>query len=86
MVKVIPDFGSSDNMRTLTAKNIVISPNFLVWKFYGKIQFPHSFGRFGRNCAFPQNFHTRKLGEIKIFFLVTVTPIFGITLDIEQSS
>ena len=83
MVKVIPDFGSSDNMRTLTANNIVISPNFLVSKFYGKVQFPHSFGR---NCVFPQNFHTRKLGEIKIFFLVTVTPIFGIILDIEQSS
>ena len=27
-----------------TAKNPVISPNFLVWKFCGKAQFPHSFG------------------------------------------
>ena len=26
-------------------KNTVISPNFLVWKFCGKAQFPHSFGR-----------------------------------------
>ena len=26
------------------AKNRVISPNFLVWKFCGKAQFPHSFG------------------------------------------
>ena len=26
-------------------KNTVISPNFLVWKFSGKAQFPHSFGR-----------------------------------------
>ena len=25
-----------------TAKNTVIPPNFLVWKFCGKIQFPHS--------------------------------------------
>ena len=26
-----------------TAKNIVISPDFLVWKFCGNAQFPHSF-------------------------------------------
>ena len=25
-----------------TAKNIVISPDFLVWKFCGKAQFPHT--------------------------------------------
>ena len=28
-----------------TAKNTVVSPNFLVWKFCGKAQFPRSFGR-----------------------------------------
>ena len=33
------------------AKNTVISPHFLTWKFCGKAQFPHSF-------------HNRKLGEI----------------------
>ena len=33
----------------ITAKNTVISPNFLVQKFCGKEQFPHSFGRFARN-------------------------------------
>ena len=27
--------------KTNTAKNIVVSPNFLVWKFCGKAQFPH---------------------------------------------
>ena len=27
-----------------TAKNTVISPDFLVWKFFRKAQFPHSFG------------------------------------------
>ena len=32
----------------ITAKNTVISPNFLVQKFCGKEQFPHSFGRFAR--------------------------------------
>ena len=30
---------------TNTMKNIVISPNLLAWKFCGKGQFPHSFGR-----------------------------------------
>ena len=40
-----------------TAKNTVISPNFLVWKFCGKAQFPHSF-------------HTRKSGEITVFLAV----------------
>ena len=28
-----------------------ISPDFLVWKFCGKAQFPHSFGRIARNYA-----------------------------------
>ena len=28
-----------------TAKNTVISPDFLVWKFFGKAQFPYSFGQ-----------------------------------------
>ena len=30
---------------TFTAKNSVFSPDFLVWKFCVKAQFPHSFGR-----------------------------------------
>ena len=34
-----------------TAKNIVVSPNLLVWTFCGKAQFLHSFGRFVRNYA-----------------------------------
>ena len=66
---------------TITAKNTAISPNFLVWKFCGNTQFPHSFGRIAfqqnfrancpklcGNCPFPQNFHTRKLGGITVFF------------------
>ena len=28
-----------------TAKNTVISPDFLVWKFFGKAQFPHSLAK-----------------------------------------
>ena len=38
------------------AKNAVISSNFLVWKFL--------------ETAFPQNFHTRKLDEITVFYAV----------------
>ena len=34
---------------------MVIPPNFLMWKLCG-------------NCAFSQNFHTRKLGEISVFY------------------
>ena len=40
-----------------TEKNPVISPNFLVWKFCGKSQFPHSFGRFARNYGRTVPFH-----------------------------
>ena len=40
-----------------TAKNSVISLNFLVWKFCEKAQFPHSFGRFARNDAEIASFH-----------------------------
>ena len=48
-----------------TAKNTVISPNFLVCTFCGKAQFPQ---KLCGNCAFPQNFYSRKLGEITVFF------------------
>ena len=33
----------------IAAKKPVISPNFLVWTFCGKAQFPHSFGQIARN-------------------------------------
>ena len=38
----------SHNRKTFRdpAQNTVVSPNFLVWKFCRKAQFPHSFGRF----------------------------------------
>ena len=32
-----------------TEKNTVISSNFMVWKFCGKAQIPHSFGRIAQN-------------------------------------
>ena len=31
--------------------------NFLVWKFCGKVQFPHSFGEIARNYAETVPFH-----------------------------
>ena len=33
----------------LSSKNTVISPDFQVWKFCGRAQFPYSFGWFARN-------------------------------------
>ena len=40
-----------------TAKNTVISPNFLVWKFCGKAQFLQNFGRIARNYVETVPFH-----------------------------
>ena len=40
-----------------TAKNTLISPNILVWKFCGKVQFPHSSGWFAENYAETAPFH-----------------------------
>ena len=45
------NYNSFKKLLSNTAKNIVISPDFLVWKFCGKAQFPYSFGRIARNCA-----------------------------------
>ena len=39
------------------AKNSLVSPNFQVWKFCGKAQFPHSFGRNAQNYAKTLPFH-----------------------------
>ena len=50
-------------------QNAVISPNFLVWKSSFHIVLCES-REIMRNCAFPQNFHTRKLGEITLFYAV----------------
>ena len=40
-----------------TAKNTVMSPNFSMWEFCGKEQFPHSFRRITRNYAETVPFH-----------------------------
>ena len=41
----------------ITAKNTIMSPNFLVWEFCGKAQFPHSFGQMTRNYVETMPFH-----------------------------
>ena len=46
-----------ETVTTITVKNTVISPYFLVWKFYGKAQFPHSFVTMARNYAETVPFH-----------------------------
>ena len=44
-----------------------ISPNFLLWKFFGNSQFRMIRSKLRGNFAFPQNFHTGKLGELRYF-------------------
>ena len=39
----------SCSTKCITTKDTVISPDFLVWKFCGKAQFPHSFDRIAGN-------------------------------------
>ena len=41
----------------VAAKNSVISPNYLVWKFCGKAQFPHSVGQIAQNYAESVSFY-----------------------------
>ena len=43
--------GRSSFPNTFSAKNTVISPKFVVWKFCERRQFPHSFELISRNYA-----------------------------------
>ena len=43
--------------KSSTAKNTVISPDFFVWKFGGKAQFPNTFGQIARNYPETLPFH-----------------------------
>ena len=56
---------AKSNWYIITVKNTLISPNFLVWKFCGKAQFLHSFGRFARNYAETVPFHKNLCQEIR---------------------
>ena len=39
-----------------------------------------------RNCAFPQNFHTRKLGEITVFYAANVRKKIEKTAEKEREN
>ena len=60
----------------ITAKNTVISPDFLVQKFCGKEQFPHSFAWFARNYAETVPFHKFSTpgNFMKIFISLSTKP------------
>ena len=64
-------------LSTYTGKTTVISPNFLVWKFCGKAQFPRSFGRFARNFAETLSF--RKIStpgnQVKLWYFLQCTQL-----------
>ena len=58
-----------------TKKNTVISPNFLVYKFWGKHSFRIVLGESPetmRKLYLSTNFHTKKLTEITVFFVVLI--------------
>ena len=57
-----------------TALNIVISPNFLVWKVCGKAQLSERFGQIVETVLFHKVFHIKKLGEITVFYPVPSVP------------
>ena len=69
-VRSIYFWKKSVNQKAVTAQNTVISPNFLVWTFFGKAQFLHSFGR---KCA-AQIFHAAYLidRELKSYLRRTI--------------
>ena len=54
-------------------QNTVISPNFLVCEFFGKRVSPEFWANHSKlygNCAFLQNFQTKKLSDILVFWAV----------------
>ena len=66
---------SSFCSRELTDRNAKItkiSPNFLVWKRSEKAHFWANRPKLCGNCEFPQNIHTKKLGEIRLFDAMNV--------------
>ena len=48
-----------------TLIKIIISPNFLEWKFCGKAHLPHSFGQITRNSAETVPFYKISHHEIR---------------------
>ena len=64
------------------AKNTVISPNFMVWKFCGRSQFPHSFERIVRNYEETVPFHksSASWNYVKLRYFSEWKPIWHIIL------
>ena len=61
----------------------LFTPNFtkfpsveILWKSTVSTWFRAIHPKLCGNCTFPQNFHTRKLGEITVFYAVLITPNF----------
>ena len=69
-----------------SAKNTVISTNFLVWKFYGNAEFPHSFGWFARNyaklCLFTKFPHQEIRWKLRYFLQYKGNSMFKISNEI----
>ena len=61
-----------------TAKNTVISPNFLVWNFCGKAQFPHSFRRIVNYVILVSLLLTDFTAKIETYFRVYQTCTMGL--------
>ena len=51
-------------------------PKFHLISWYGNFVERHSFPKLFGSCAFPQNFHTEKLGEITVFYGVQISTSF----------
>ena len=58
----------------IRCKNTEISPNFVVWKYFGNAHVSTEFrakrSKLSRNCAFLKNSDIRKLDEISVFCTV----------------
>ena len=49
---IILHLNETSTTYSYTAKNTVISPNFLMWKFCGKSQFPRFLGNYAETALF----------------------------------
>ena len=56
------------------------------WKGTVSTEFPSIRPKLCRNCAFPQNFHTRKLGEISTFLRSVMMHGLNITLPLHTNN
>ena len=57
-----------------------------LWKGTVSAEFPSIRPKLSRNCTFPQNVHTRKLGEISIFLHSVMMHGLNITLPLHTNN